>query len=225
MSVSVLNLETTSVIDFLNNGYDRTIMLTGVSWSEYESTLKRYWEKTNLSFAYNNGALEIMPKSPKHEEYSRFISKLAFTYSEVFDLPLEDRGSATFKRTPSQKGVEPDECFYVQNADAIIGLDSRDSENFPAPDIAVEIDLSTDSLDKFPIYAALQVAEVWIYDGENISFYELTDTNYRQISYSRAFRLLPAEKLTESLKISKTRGQSFALKSFRNWLREQNADS
>lgn len=225
MSVSVLNLETTSVVDFLANGDDRAILLTGVSWKEYESTVEQYWEKTSLSFAYNNGALEIMSKSPKHEEYSRFISKLVFTYSEVFDFTLEERGSATFKRTHSQKGIEPDECFYIQNADSIIGLDNWDLEAFPAPDVAVEIDLTTDSLDKFPIYAALQVAEVWIYDGEEVSFYELEAEDYHQISHSRALAILSAEKLTEFLEMSRTKGQTFALKSFRKWLGEQNTEA
>ncbi|CAN5192188.1 Uma2 family endonuclease [soil metagenome] len=225
MSAVVSELQDVSIVDFLNNGNGRTVLLTGISWMEYENFLQAFWGKTNLSLAYDNGKLEIMPKSPKHEEFSRLISKFVFIYSEVFDLTVEERGSATFKRTHFQKGVEPDECFYIQNADSIIGLGNWNLEDFPAPDVAVEVDLTTDSLDKFPIYAALQVAEVWIYDGETISFYELAEKNYRQISHSRALALLPAEKLTEFLEMSKIKGQTFALKSFRNWLKAQSAGS
>ena len=225
MSAVVSELQNVSIVDFLKNGNGRTVLLTGISWTEYEDFLRAFWEKTNLSLAYDNGKLEIMPKSPKHEEFSRLLSKFVFIYSEVFGLTVEERGSATFKRTRFQKGVEPDECFYIQNADSIIGLDNWELKGFPAPDVAVEVDLPTDSLDKFPIYAALEVGEIWIYDGEIISFYELIENNYRLIFNSRALVSLSAEKLTEFIGLSKTKGQTFALKNFRNWLEEQSAKS
>lgn len=88
------------------------------------------------------------------------------------------------------------------------------------PDIAVEIDITHVSLDKFSIYAALGVPELWLYDGKNLTFYELESEKYHQISNSVALPLLSAEKLTELLKISQTKGQTLALKSFRQWLNE-----
>lgn len=218
MNAVVSELQNVSIADFLNNGNGRTVLLTGISWSEYEKYLNSSWEKTNLSLAYDNGRLEIMPKSQKHEDYSRFISKAIFVYSEELELTIEDRGSATFKQEFAKKGVEPDECFYIQSADKIIGR-KISAKIFPAPDIAVEIDLTTESLDKFPIYAALEVPEIWIYDGKTVSFYELEAESYRRISHSRALPRLPAEKLAEFLEMSRTKGQTSALKSFRNWLR------
>jgi Uma2 family endonuclease len=223
MNAPVLDLETTSLNDFLERGDNRAILLAGVSWEEYESLLQRYWEKTNLSLAYNNGVLEIMSKSPKHEEYSRFISKFVFIYSEEFGLFLEDRGSATFKRSAFKKGVEPDECFYVQNAETVIGLEDWDLETYPAPDVAVEIDLTTESLDKFPIYAALGVSELWIYDGSEISFYGLAGNSrrYDQIEASMIFPKVTAKVLTEFLNQSRSVGQTITLQNVRAWMREQ----
>ena len=218
MNAVVSELQDVSIIDFLNNGSGRTVLLTGISWAEYEKFLNAFWEKTNLSLAYDNGRLEIMPKSQKHEDYSRSVYNLLLAYCEYFDIKLESRGSATFKQEFAKKGVEPDECFYIQTADKIIGR-KISAKDFPAPDVAVEIDLTTESLDKFPIYAALKVPEVWIYDGKTVSFYELEAENYRRISHSRALPKLEAEKLAEFLEISRTSGQTFALKSFRAWLR------
>ena len=36
------------------------------------------------------------------------------------------------------------------------------------PDIAVEIDITKDSLSEFHIYAALKIPEIWRYDGKNV---------------------------------------------------------
>jgi len=223
MNATVLDFETITVADFLANGNGKTILLTGVSWEEYESLLRQFWEKTNLSFAYNNGRLEIMPKSQRHEEYSRFISKLVFVYCGELDLLFEERGTATFKRTGLKKGVEPDECFYVQNAEIVFGLGDVESEDFPAPDIAVEVDLTTDSLDKFPIYAALGVPELWIYDGKNVRFYQLTGGIYDRTETSPALLHLTETVLTDFLTLSQTEGQTVAFKRFREWLKERKA--
>ncbi len=51
-------------------------------------------------------------------------------------------------------GLEPDTCVYVQNASNIIGKRRITIGVDPPPDVAVEIDMSNDSVDKFPIYAA-----------------------------------------------------------------------
>ena len=219
MSAVISEFQNISIVDFLNNGNGRTILLTGISWAEYERFLQTFWEKTNLSLAYNEGRLEIMPKSAKHEEFSRSIYNFFLAYCETFDFELESRGSTTFRRKFLEKGVEPDECFYIANAQKIIESDFS-SDKFPVPDVAVEIDLTTDSLDKFPIYSALKVPEVWIYDGKKVSFNKLEGKKYHQTSHSVALPLLSTEKLTEFLKLSQEKGQTFALKAFREHLNE-----
>lgn len=221
MNAVVSELQDVSIVDFLNNGNGRTVLLTGISWSEYEKYLNSFWEKTNLSLAYDNGKLEIMPKSQKHEDYSRSTYNFVLAYCEYFDIELESRGSATLKQKFAQKGVEPDECFYIQSANKIIGGKTF-TKDFPAPDIAVEIDVTTESLDKFPIYAALEVSEVWIYDGRKVAFYELEAEEYQRISHSCALPKLSAEKLGKFLEMSRTKGQTSALKSFRKWLSLEN---
>jgi len=212
-------LDNFTAVDFLSNE-SRTILLNGISWNEYEMFLKDFEERAGWRLAYDGGRLEIIPPTPEHEEYSFSFQLFVVAYCEAFDLDFEGRGSATFRRQFFEKGVEPDECFYIQSAKKIAGK-KLPTKNFPVPDIAVEVDVTTESLDKFPIYAALEVAEVWIYDGATVSFYELEAENYHQISHSRSLTLLSAEKLTDFLKMSRMKGQTFALKSFRGWLKEQ----
>jgi len=210
-----------TAVDFLTNE-NRTILLDGVSWNEYEMFLEDFEKRPGWRLAYDGGKLEIMPPLMEHETPTISADMPIRAFCEHFDLTLESAGSTTFRRELKKKGVEPDDCFYIQSADKVIGkVKLLDPKNYPAPDIAFEVDITHGSLDKFPIYAALEVAEVWIYDGEAVRFYELKAENYHQISHSRALPLLSAEKLTEFLGMSRTKGQTSALKSFRGWLKEQ----
>jgi Uma2 family endonuclease len=57
-----------------------------------------------------------------------------------------------------------------------------------APDVIIEIDLTHPSLDKFPIYAALGVPEVWRYAGEQIRIYRRADDAYTEVPSSIVLR-------------------------------------
>ncbi|MCY7376435.1 MAG: Uma2 family endonuclease [Pyrinomonadaceae bacterium] len=209
-------LDNFTAIDFLA-GSGKTVLLNNISWDEYENFLRDFETRAGWRLAYDGGKLEIMPPTYEHEYYSFSFHDFVRAYCDVFDLELVGARSTTFRRRFLEKGVEPDECYYIQSAEGIIGK-KFSSKEYPMPDIAVEIDVTTESLDKFPIYAALQVPEIWIYDGRRVSFYELEAENYRQISHSRALPHLAAENLAEFLAMSRAKGQTFALKSFRVWL-------
>jgi Uma2 family endonuclease len=88
-------------------------------------------------------------------------------------------------------------------------------ESDPPPDIVVEIDITNESLSKFPIYAALSVPEIWRYDGRVMQFYALTNDAYRVISDSQFFPGLIPAMLADALEQSKTDGQTAALAAFR----------
>lgn len=211
-----------TAVDFLAGESGRTILLNDVSWKEYEMFLEDFEERAGWRLAYDGGKLEIMPPLMMHETPSRWIDLFVWAYCDHFDLTLELAGSTTFRRELKKKGIEPDACFYIQSADKIIGkIESLDPQNYPVPDVAFEVDITHGSLDKFPIYAALGVPELWLYDGKNLTFYELEGEKYHQILSSRAMPQLSSEKLAEFLKISREKGQTFALKSFRAWLDEQ----
>ena len=156
----------------------------------------------------------------EHEYYSFSFHDFVRAYCDELDLELVGALSTTFRSESLKKEVEPNECYYIQNAKRAIEKNFS-TKNYFVPDIAVEIDVTTESLDKYPIYAALEVSEIWIYDGATVAFYELEAKNYHQISSSRALPLLAAEKFAEFLAMSRTKGQTFALKSFRGWLKEQ----
>ena len=147
------------------------------------------------------------------------LDYLVRALSDTRNLKLEKRGSATWKKRSLAKGVEPDACYYVQNADRIIGKRAIDLESDPSPDIVVEIAVTTESLSKFPIYSALSVQEIWRYDGRIVQFYELSIDAYREVVESRAFAGLTPQMLAEALEQGKTEGQTAALAAFRQRLK------
>jgi Uma2 family endonuclease len=208
-----------TAVDFLTNGSGRTILLNDISWQEYEMFLEDFEEKSGWRLAYDTGKLEIMPPTQEHEIFSFSFSLFVVAFCEHFNLDVQGAGSTTFRRMFLNKGVEPDECFYIKNAEKVIGKKFK-SDECPMPDVAVEVDVTTDSLDKFPIYAALQIPEIWIFDGKNVFFYQLEGEKYNQISKSIALTPLSSETLTEYLNLSEKKGQTFALKSFRQYLNE-----
>jgi Uma2 family endonuclease len=176
------------------------LIVPQVTWDDYEQLLERLVDRPGVRVSYDEGTLQIMTVSLEHEAYKDFILQLARIFSEERGVLLESRGAATWKRPSLRKGAEPDTCFYVANADRVIGRRTLDLESDPPPDVVVEIDITNESLAKFPIYAAFGVPEIWRYDA-------------------RSFPGLTPELLAEHLELSKTRGQSEALRAFREQLR------
>lgn len=197
-----------------------TLVFRNVDWDEYERFLQDLADRPGLRVSYDEGQLEIMSPLPEHEEYKDFILRAVQILSED-GIALETRGSATWKRRSVRKGTEPDTCFYVANAGRVIGKRTIDLDTDPPPDVAVEIDVTSESLSTFPIYAALGVPEIWRYDGRTVSLYELTDGGYRTIAESRFFSGLMSSRLTEALDASKRDGQTAALAALRLWIRNR----
>jgi Uma2 family endonuclease len=194
------------------------LRLERISWDEYEQLLEELAERPGLRVCYDRGRVEIMSPTTEHEEYKDFILRLAYVLAEEVGINLEPRGSSTFKRKRLLKGAEPDGCFYTKNADAVIGRRRIDLSVDP-PDVVVEIDITNESLSKFPIYAAFGVPEIWRYDGEHAQIYHLADQSYIEAGASLAFTCLTAQALTDFIGQSKTEGQSAALAAFRQWVR------
>jgi hypothetical protein len=73
-------------------------------------------------------------------------------------------GSTTWRRKGLKRAVESDLCYYfdpVKLAAAAAAADSDDVDDFPNPDLAVEVDVSPPRIDRSGIYVALEVPEFW----------------------------------------------------------------
>ena len=136
------------------------VVLYNISWQQFENLLKDLGDKRAARIAYDRGTLEIMTPLPEHERYKEVISDIVKDLGDLLDLDYESLGSTTWKRESRLAGVEPDNCFYFQNEAVIRGKLQFDLNQDPPPDLVLEIDLSSKSLNRFPIYARLGVPEI-----------------------------------------------------------------
>jgi Uma2 family endonuclease len=195
------------------------LTLCDIDWNEYEAILDQMEPWPGHRVTYENGRIAIMSPRQDHEMYSELIQDMARLLSINLDVDVESRGTTTFKRKALMFGVEPDTCFYVKSAQLIIEA-PNEPDLTPVPDVVVEVDLRSSSIDKFPIYAELGVRELWRYDGSRAKFYELRDSTYQEIETSIAFPQLPSEIVTSILEESKSGGQTAALRSFTKWIED-----
>ena len=113
---------------------------------------------------------------------------------------------------------EPDAYFYVQSAALVGNRVQLDFTNDPPPDIVAEVDINHDSLSRFPIYAALDVSEIWRYDGQALAIYLLERNQYIPSEASLALPMLTSAVLTEFLSRSRCEDQYETLLEFEIWL-------
>jgi len=102
-----------------------TIAIWGISWQEFEEILEELGENRNTHIAYGQGTLEIMSPLPRHQWAIGIIADLVKTILRVQSRSWESLRSTTFKRH-GVAGIEPDDCFYIQNYRAVIGKDRID---------------------------------------------------------------------------------------------------
>lgn len=197
-----------------------TLVIPDVTLAEYEWLVETLGDGSALRVGYFRGRLEIMSPSPLHEIFKELLEDLARLISLEMEFDMEPLGSTTFRKGTFPGGAEPDTCFYVQNARAIIGKSKIDLRRDPPPDVVVEVDLSSASTAKRDFYAHIGVPEIWRYDGRRLQILQWTASGYVETSHSPAFPVLTAKRLTQALEQSKTQGQSAALRAFRKWLRK-----
>ena len=201
-----------------------SLILNDVPWEEYEELLSDLGEGYAVRIAYDRGRLEIMSPTARHERYKDLLLRLVDSLAETNEVVLETRGSTTFKEKQLLQGAEPDTCFYVENAKRIIGKGNIDLAKDPPPDIIVEVDVSHQSTGKLSFYSAIGVPEIWRYDERQVRILHLIEgryvDRYVEMPSSLTFPVLTDKVLTAALEQSKTEGQSAALRTFRQWLKE-----
>ncbi len=195
------------------------IHLPGISWRTYETLLDELSDR-HFRLTYHRGNLEIMAPSPEHELSKKVMGRFVETLAEELNLQVHPLGSTTFKR-PELSGAEPDECFYFRNIAAIRGKKRLDLTEDPAPDLVIEIDLTSLSQTRLQVYADLGVAEVWIYDGSALSIQQLQSQGYVASQVSQFFPNLPIPEIARFLQQAETIDYLKLVKAFRNWVRDQ----
>jgi Uma2 family endonuclease len=164
-----------------------------------------------------------MSPSRLHERVNRLFCLFLSRITRAFGLEVVALGSTTLRRPEVFKAVEPDSCFFIGSPSAV-RMALRRGDDL-SPNLAIEVDVTRKSLDRLPIYATLDVPEVWRYSGGTIEVYLLRNDEYEKSPASRLFPRLPVAELARFLDLRDRMGDNEIGDAFRAWLGEQSAGS
>jgi Uma2 family endonuclease len=218
MSVKIAAASASVSIAQLEPG--QRLTLDSVSWQEFETILEDLGEHRHSHIAYYKGVLEIRMPLPGHERPKVLISNLLVVLLEELGLEWESLGSTTFKSQNMNAGIEPDDCFYIQNYKAIVGMKRIDLAIDPVPELAIEVDLTSNT--QVSAYEALGVPEIWRLKDGKLAINLLNQGKYISASTSLSFPSIPViEGISLCLEKAKHMPVSAVRREFRQWVQQQ----
>lgn len=197
------------------------VTLQGITWQTYQALVQELESQPAKHLTYDSGMLEIFMPLPPHETYKRLLGRLVEIVTEEINLEIRSLSASTWSRKDLLKGVEAAECYYIQNEAAGRGKMKIDLAVDPPPDLAIEIDISSPSLPRLPIYAALGVPEVWQFDGEGVKFLNLVAGEYVIQCQSQALPMVTVEVVVGFLAQAQEMGETSWAKVVRQWAKVQ----
>ena len=198
---------------------DGRLTLGGATWEVYVA-LADAPDNADLKFTFDGpaGLLEIeMPNGSVHETAAELLAALVSAFLLHRDVEFRPTGTTTLRRRPGRgHGLRADKTYYIRTFEAVRGkptISLQDGD--PPPDLAIEVDVTSPGVDKLPIYAALGVPEVWVWDDAAITVRRLTDGGtYRVVNGSVEVEGFPAEFAAELTGRLGDEGQNAILKAF-----------
>jgi Uma2 family endonuclease len=195
------------------------LVLESASWDLYEHLLKEIGNRP-IRMTYDDGRLEIMSPLPEHEDPKRMIGRMIEMLTWELNMPVKSLGSTTFRRKDKAKGVDPDECYYFRDEKKMRGRKRLDMRKDPPPELVVEIDITSRSIECEPICAALGVPEVWRYDGRKLQCLHLKDESYVIRKHSLVFPFLEPALLQKFIRRAWVQGETQAIRELIQWVRD-----
>lgn len=188
------------------------IQINGIDWDGYISLLQQLGDDRATRIAYTQETLEIRMPGQLHETINRLLAAIIMTLAEEYGYEFNGLGSMTIDRPDLGKAIEPDSCFYIQNARSGQGIENSISSSDTPPDLAVEVDIANRSDHKFDIYRSIGIPELWVYqrEGKNlaaggvIKFKQLDNGVYIDVVNSRAFPALTTAQLAQWIEMRRT---------------------
>lgn len=155
---------------------DERIVLWNRSWADFEMILAMRGDRPRPRVAFYRGALELTSPSIDHEQIKKRFATVLEAHLDHLGIRYEGVGSRLLEHAPSEVGIEPDECYILEDASK------------KRPDIAIEVVWTSGGIDKLAIYEQLGVPEVWYWRTNQIRFHALGHKGYEDRERSK---LLP----------------------------------
>ena len=191
------------------------LLIENISWDQYDALITELGEeRVSPRINYCHNTLELMAPLPIHERPNRLITDIVKALLDSQDRDWEDFGSTTFRKA-QLAGLEPDTCFYIQNAEYMRTCERFDLDKDPPPDLAIQSDVTSKTT--LETYRLLKVPEVWIYTGGKLEIYIFQGDDYLLSDKSVTFPSLPLTvMIPELLQQAKQIGTRKMLKQLRS---------
>jgi Uma2 family endonuclease len=167
----VVSLSQQSSID-----QEQRLLLPGIyDWRSLEALEALLADSPGLRITYLDGWIELMTLSEAHELLKASLAMLLEAYFIAIGIEFIPVGSATRRGEAKGTSFEPDESYYL-------------GERKENPDLAIEIILTSGNLKKLEKYRRFGIAEVWIWENNQLKIYQLQQNAYQEVTNSQ---LLP----------------------------------
>jgi Uma2 family endonuclease len=198
---------------------DERFVLRGVDWKVYDG-IRRALENHPTRLSFDGRNIELVSPSPIHESYGRMFGCLLSALALELDIEVRGGRSTTFRRQDVPRGLEPDDCYWIQNERAVRGKAEIDLSVDPPPDLAIEIEISRSAVDRLEIYSKLGVPEIWCFNGEFLRILRLQPEGaYHEADRSACFPFLDLLGLVPFLGLDPEIGETSRVRQFVEWLR------
>lgn len=157
---------------------DRITTITNTTWAEYISL-----DLPKLRVSFRNGVITIVSPGRNHELIGDYIRLIILAYCRNFNIPVFTFNQTTLKEE-GKEGKEPDVayCFEIDK---------------DKPDLAVEINLTSESIDDLTKYQYLKIAEVWLWENNKIRFFVYRESGYLELTTSNSLPNLNSDRVTK----------------------------
>ena len=141
------------------------------TWEQFEAIELLIADAPGLRITYLDGSVEFMTTGEPHEIFKKMLAILLEAYFFEQGIKFIPVGNATRRDKSKNVSFEPDESYYL-------------GEKKAHPDLAIEVTITSGSIDKLEKYKRLKIAEVWFWENNQLVLYRLREDNYEQISRS-----------------------------------------
>lgn len=174
------------------------------SWQEFE-VLENLLATGGFRITYLDGWIELMTVGEPHELIKKSLAILLEAYFIIQGIEFIPVGSATRRGEEKGTSFEPDESYYL-------------GEKKANPDLAIEVILTSGSLEKLEKYRRFEIPEVWLWENNQLQVYAFISSEYHLVPRSQ---LLPDLDIDLLVRCVQMPSRLEAMRAFRHGLRHE----
>lgn len=195
-------------------------VLRGVAPDGYRKLLGALSEQY-LRHTYDGWTLEMMTPRKDHEWVKALLCRMIEAVAFALEIPIQSVGSMTLATGPHDRGLQPDGSYYVGREKEVRGSDQYQPGEDPPPDLAIEVDVTSTSIPRLPVYAQIGVPEIWRYEDGKVRFHSLAESaEYREAQCSQAFPFIAASDIARFLDLRHKTDENSVIRAVVEWARE-----